>query len=467
MTSFVFASFAQTQATVYSQGVTAVSAGETVQIPVYIKDNPGLMGFMLTFDYDAEVLTPVSVNYGSIISGGLQDNIEGDAVPGSFRVYWSGSENLMQNGILFYISAEVAASAVGNTEISVGFSQSDTFDEDFNDVSLACEPITFSVTNTTYTGYAKIGSAAQDVTAGDNFSIAVNLSELTTDEGIDFFLDYDNTAFEYLSCSSAAVTAVEDRNGKLAVSSAPDASYIGTDFITLTFKCKDNARAGKYDFALYSDDSSIFCKGCSNTVFASATSDIAVISAENGAGFNAQTVVVPVSIANNHGVMGYRLRFTYNSGELEPVSVTAGDFTNGSLSDSIGVHDGYFDVLWSDSSEIDTDGVLFSITFNVIGSLSAVSDVTVSYIQADTFNEEYADVVFNCNDFSITLNPLKGDVNLNGLVELDDYALFKQYILQEIEFNTLQSYVGDMDDDTALDAFDLFYIDKIINGLSY
>ncbi len=460
LTSVAVVAYAQTQPTVYSQGITAVSAGETVQIPVYIKDNPGLMGFMLTFDYDAEVLTPVSVNYGSIISGGLQDNIEGDAVPGSFRVYWSGSENLTQNGILFYISAEVAAEAVGNTEISVGFSQSDTFDEDFNDISLACEPITFSVTNTTYTGYAKIGSAAQDVTAGGNFNIAVNLSELTTDEGIDFFLDYDSTAFEYLSYNSTAVTVVEDKNGKIAVASVPDASHIGTDFITLTFKCKDNAKAGKYDFALYSDESNIFCKGCSNTVYASATSDIAVISAENGAGVYGDTVQIPVSITNNHGIMGYKLRFSYDSSLLEPVSVTASQGVGGLIEENIGLNSGYFDVLWQDSGEFSQDGELFTLSFNVIGQSFDSAQVDISYSQSDTFNESYADVVLDCRSFSVFASIEEGDIDLDSDMDSDDYDLLMAYLAGTAQLNSVQLLAADVNGDSAADAFDLFELNK-------
>ncbi|MGN0005158.1 MAG: cohesin domain-containing protein, partial [Candidatus Gastranaerophilaceae bacterium] len=114
--SFNYISFAAGNPTVYSNSSnTEIYAGETVRIPISIRDNSGLMGWKLTFNYDKDVLTPTSVDYGDVISGGIQDNIEGDSVPGSFNVYWADSDSETYNGIMFYINFTVNSSAVGNT----------------------------------------------------------------------------------------------------------------------------------------------------------------------------------------------------------------------------------------------------------------------------------------------------------------------------------------------------------------
>ena len=85
---------AQVNPTVYSDmNGSGVNAGETIRVPVSIRDNSCLMGWMLTFNYDADVFTPVSVDTGDVINGGIQDSIGGNAVEGSFNVYWAGSEN--------------------------------------------------------------------------------------------------------------------------------------------------------------------------------------------------------------------------------------------------------------------------------------------------------------------------------------------------------------------------------------
>ena len=61
-----------------------ITPGETVKMSVVINGVANLLGFKLTFGYDKEVLTPLSVDYGDLLSSGLQDNLDGDAAPGSF-----------------------------------------------------------------------------------------------------------------------------------------------------------------------------------------------------------------------------------------------------------------------------------------------------------------------------------------------------------------------------------------------
>lgn len=135
-------------ATVYSTAhLSQIKAGETLSVPVLIKDNPGILGFKLIFNYDADVLTPLSVECGDVISGGIQDNIEGDMMPGSINVYWAGYENLYDNGVLFYINFNVKIDATlqGFSIIEISYSQADTFDEDFNDVEFKCQEVWIAV----------------------------------------------------------------------------------------------------------------------------------------------------------------------------------------------------------------------------------------------------------------------------------------------------------------------------------
>lgn len=58
-----------------------------------------------------------------------------------------------------------------------------------------------------------------------------------------------------------------------------------------------------------------------------------------------------------------------------------------------------------------------------------------------------------------------GDVDLDGGVDIADYAMLKSYLggsaLTETKLNA-----GDINGDGTIDAFDLFYLDKIINGIA-
>ena len=394
-------------ATVYSEEISA-TAGQTVKVPVMIRDNAGIMGWKLTFDYDTDVLTPLSVEYGEVISGGLQDNIEGDMVPGSINVYWAGSDNEYYNGVMFYINFAVNESAVGNTQIDISFSQEDTFDTDFNDVYLNCEPISLNISNSSYSQYAKINAYANDVVAGDDLQLKLNISEINSVSGADIVVGYDTENFEFKEVLANGVTVKNSNsNGDLTLNISKISEAVNnTDFITVIFKCKDKAMSGKYDFALSSEDEGVICKGCSINVLPSATSEIAEIYAEDVSAKQNDEITIPIYIENNHGVMGYRLDFEYDADILQPISATCGsDFITGSqFNDSIGLKEGEFKVLWNNISELYADGVLFNLKFKVLTSEKADTTIKMTYSQPDTFNEQYEDVVFDCQNIKLSLN---------------------------------------------------------------
>ena len=55
-TIHVSADITQTEkATLYSDAIKA-EAGKTIQVPVYIKNNPGIMGYKMTVTYDDQIL---------------------------------------------------------------------------------------------------------------------------------------------------------------------------------------------------------------------------------------------------------------------------------------------------------------------------------------------------------------------------------------------------------------------------
>lgn len=395
-------------ASVYSD-LSSAAAGSTIRVPVSIKNNTGILGWKLTFDYDTDVLTPISVDYGDVINGGIQDNIEGDMVPGSINVYWAGSDNEDYNGIMFYINFEVNQSAVGNTKIDITYSPEDTFDTDFNDVYLDCQPINLSITNNAYSQYAKINASADDVTAGDDLQLKLNISEINSVSKTNVTVDYNADNFEFKSVSAANGITVKntDNNGKLAldISGITDAVN-DTDFVTVTFKCKDKAMSGNYDFAVSSADKGIICKGCSVKIKPSSTSEIADVYADDVTAKYGNEITIPIYIDNNHGLMGYRLDFKYDTSVLQPISTTCGtDFSkNGQFNDSIGVKGGEFKVLWNNVDEKLSNGILLNLKFKVLTEEKVDTVISMTYSQPDTFNEKYEDVVFNCKDINVSLN---------------------------------------------------------------
>ncbi|MBQ9531415.1 MAG: leucine-rich repeat protein [Eubacterium sp.] len=411
--------------TVYSDSISVV-AGSEISVPVRIKNNSGAMGFALEFEYDATVLTPVSVEKGNLITSGLDDNLQGDAVPGKFKVVWYGTENLTDNGILLYLNFTVSDRASGNTTIGVSYIQDDTFNESFEDVVLACEDIDISITNSSSATWYQgaLTPSVSEVTAGATFCISIDgngsSSELTD---ATHTISFDNTAFTFLgyadanqhlvqtsTVSSTGEITLITNNGHTYNARTPGEVFDTLGIKYLLFKANDYANSGNYSFGYsisgttgFEDVSTV---GCDIKINASATSEVANIYIENGlSGEFTDTVTVPVYISNNKGVMGYMINFEYNPDELEIVLAQRGSSFPGNFNDTIGIdEEGTFSVLWSGNDAVSTDGILMYLTFRVLTDEYVVSPITITYSQDDTFNSDYDDVVFNCISGSIHLN---------------------------------------------------------------
>ena len=131
-------SFAKNIATVYSETFTA-TAGENIDVPVYIKDNPGLMGYKFTISYNKSVFTPVKVTQGTAIkSGNFNDSID-TSKNNEFVVLWSNTANASDNGLLFTVNFKTDSAAKGEYTITIKYSRDDTFNENWQEVKFNCE----------------------------------------------------------------------------------------------------------------------------------------------------------------------------------------------------------------------------------------------------------------------------------------------------------------------------------------
>ena len=123
----------------------SVESGERVTIPVKIENNGGFMGFSIIVTYDAEIFTPVSVSKGEILAGMFNDSID-TATDNSFKVVFTGTGNVTGDGVIFNIVFDVSDEASGKYDISLSYSQQDTFNEKWDNVVLNCEKIETIVT---------------------------------------------------------------------------------------------------------------------------------------------------------------------------------------------------------------------------------------------------------------------------------------------------------------------------------
>ena len=99
-----------------------------------------IMGFKITIDYSENMLDVVSVTRGELTdTGNFNDNVGKNK--GEFSVVWNSTENVTEDGSLFVIALSATDKMLGETEISVSYSQEDTFNEKYEDVLLDCKTI--------------------------------------------------------------------------------------------------------------------------------------------------------------------------------------------------------------------------------------------------------------------------------------------------------------------------------------
>lgn len=114
--------------------------GETVQVPVSIANNSGIIALCIHIAYDADVLTLQSVTDGTLFPGGTV-LMSGQVQTNPYTVIWEDSlsrENYTQNGTFVTLQFLVSETAApGNTTVSVTYDTGSTFDTDLNSVTFS------------------------------------------------------------------------------------------------------------------------------------------------------------------------------------------------------------------------------------------------------------------------------------------------------------------------------------------
>lgn len=124
--------------------------GDSISIPLYIKNNSGIMGFKIGVNYPSNVLsTPSAKKTGILKNGNFVDSIC-ESTSGFFEVLWSGTSDISSDGELFVLNFIVSEFAVsGEYNISFTYSQDDTFNEKWEDVSLVFNDVVIVISGET------------------------------------------------------------------------------------------------------------------------------------------------------------------------------------------------------------------------------------------------------------------------------------------------------------------------------
>ena len=114
--------------------------GSLFEVPICLKDNPGMMGLGIEVFYDENVIAPVSIKKGAVLQQGmLTDSIGASDYEGKIKVLWSHTDNVSESGELFYIQFETIAQEETLTELKITCIAEDTFDSDWKEIKFTTD----------------------------------------------------------------------------------------------------------------------------------------------------------------------------------------------------------------------------------------------------------------------------------------------------------------------------------------
>ena len=186
--------FAEEQATgkIYIESVIG-KVDETINVPIIIKDNPGIISLITEISYDNTALKLISVNKNDEFWKSANMTSSGDLSAQPYRIIWYdglAKNDFKENGILAILSFKVLKT--GSHEIQLSVSNKDTFNNSF-------VKIPFDIGN----GVIEIPSESTATTS------TLNKTTLTT----------SNVTTSYTT-STDDTTNIELKNGRLELNNA-------------------------------------------------------------------------------------------------------------------------------------------------------------------------------------------------------------------------------------------------------
>lgn len=118
------------------------NVGQTVTVPIILRNNPGVSSMRITVTYNGDVLKLTNVAYNAAMGGQsvAPENI--DALDGSVILYWvAGFSDYTEDCVFATLTFAVSDEAVSgeSTVISVDYDEEDIFDAEEENVTFFCE----------------------------------------------------------------------------------------------------------------------------------------------------------------------------------------------------------------------------------------------------------------------------------------------------------------------------------------
>ena len=395
------------------------SGTETVEVPIKISNNTGILGMTLQLEY-GEGLTLTNVVKGDALTS-LSFTKPGNFTDNPVKMVWDGeSENDTSNGTIATLTFTVSKDTV--KDYSIDITTKGVFDENLDDVVVTTTNGKISVvgnepvepdeptTGTTITAPEKTvanGSGTETVeypiTIAGNTGILGMTLQLEYGEGLTLTNVVKGEALASLSFTKPG--NFTDNPVKMVWDGESENDTSNGVVATLTF---DVPKGTAKEYPITLTTKGVFDENLDDVVVTTVNGKIVVggggvvepvigttISAPEKSidqGSGTETVEVPITIAGNTGILGMTLQLEYGEG-LTLTNVVKGDaLASLSFTKPGNFTDNPVKMVWDGESENDTsNGVVATLTFDVPKGTAKEYPITLT--TKGVFDENLDDVV--------------------------------------------------------------------------
>ena len=378
---------------------TKASATGVATVKASIVKNPGISAYQFKINYDADILTPVSVTPNSEFGGTFASNLS-DSERTELNVVWYANEDVNINGELFTVEFTVSGNAEYNTEtnVSVTYGATDICNVSGEYIALYTQEASVEIVEPTP------GNVYEDD--------EVNVYDLT-------LLARYITGLEVFNLRQQAAADVNN-----------DDSVDIKDVVILAQ----------------------YLVGYNGVQLMSLRSNTAEIVLDASAVLSSGESVIPVSIRNNTGVAGFRYEIEYDSDKLEIISIKPNtELLGNNFNTNLGNEgENGLIVSWYNEENLVEDGLLFNI---IVRAKTKDAKAAISIKEADNnmCDQQIKDVI---GTYSFEFVSLYGDANMDGSLNSVDSVELSRHLAKWSGYDGIDAYSADLDGDGKVTSSD-------------
>ena len=380
--------------------------GETVEVDVSVKNNPGISSAEFKPVYDSTVLELIDIKLNSMVFIGDIELTENNEI----LLAEYALANKICDGVLFTLVFRVLDTAeAGESEVTLSYEEGFIYNRNRDELKVNIESGSVGINS------PAIKVSSSEVIPGETFEVDVSLENNPGISAGQLIPVYDNTALELIDVKLNKI----DFYGIIRLTPSNKVVFAFSEnkisngvLFTLVFRVLDTAKAGTSEVTLSYDEGDIINTNEDNIKFRIKPGTVEVIEpvlmVSSPEAMPGETVKVDVSLRDNPGILTTTLNLIYDDTELEFLDVNCNNDLGVTLSNKN-------TVMWfsKNSKNYSEDGVLFTLVFRVLDTAKAGrSEITLSYEAGGIINQKEEDINFIVESGAVNIIAVEPTLNM-------------------------------------------------------